>query len=216
MGDRTAYSMEAVQTPASRTGKLMDHYVSIVENNINRIMGYTRYIAADAYFMKKTFIGPMLTIGLQVITRMRPDANLQYVYTGPQKKGRGRKRITDINNQGEAGIFTNPNGGLEPTLSMGAEGDAAKTGVKYSDDLVKAAQQLYPPKAVLTELHHIAPRYLGGATNGALVPLNGAYHQVITNEFRSIYPYGLPNPGEARMLEIMEQVYSKYPLPPGY
>jgi hypothetical protein len=93
--DRTAYSIEAVQTPAHRTGKLMDHYVGIVKNNIDRILGYTHYIAADGYFMKKTFIEPMLSLGLQVVTRMRPDANLQYVYTGPQKKGRGRKRITD-------------------------------------------------------------------------------------------------------------------------
>lgn len=34
-------------------------------------------------------------MGLHVITRMRPDANLQYLYKDPQKKGRGRKRITD-------------------------------------------------------------------------------------------------------------------------
>lgn len=31
-------------------------------------------------------------MGMQVITRMRPDANLQYLYNGPQRKGRGRKR----------------------------------------------------------------------------------------------------------------------------
>jgi hypothetical protein len=112
-----------------------------------------------------------------------------------------------------------------PTLESLGMGDmkpegwsstAAGGGDKHSDDLVKAAQESYPKKAGLTELHHIAPKYLGGATNGALVPLDGAYHQVITNEFRSIYPYGLPTPGEARMLEIMKQVYSKYPLPLGY
>jgi len=75
---------------------------------------------------------------------------------------------------------------------------------------------LYPKKAGLTELHHIAPKYLGGAKNGALVPLDGAYHQVITNEFRSLYQYGLPKPGQTKMFDIMKQVYSKYPLPPGY
>jgi len=73
---------------------------------------------------------------------------------------------------------------------------AAKTGVQYSDDLVKAAQKLYPNKAGTTQLHHIAPKYLGGAADGALVPLDGAYHQV--------------------MLDIMKQVYTKFPLPPGY
>ena len=92
----------------------------------------------------------------------------------------------------------------------------AKTSIQYSDDLVNAAQKLYPNKAGITELHHIAPKYLGGAKDGALVPLDGAYHQVITNEFRSLYQYGLPKPGDAKMLEIIKQVYSKYPLPPGY
>ena len=101
-------------------------------------------------------------------------------------------------------------------LVLSAKVTAAKRGVQYSDDLVKAAQQLYPKKAGLTELHHIAPKYLGGAKNGALVPLDGAYHQVITNEFRSLYQYGLPKPGNTQMLDIMKQVYSKYPLPPGY
>ncbi|MFV0507236.1 MAG: hypothetical protein ACK5L5_11150 [Bacteroidales bacterium] len=89
-------------------------------------------------------------------------------------------------------------------------------GVKYSDDLVKAAQKLYPKKAGKIELHHPAPQYLGGAKKQTLVPLDAAYHQVITNEFRGLYQYGLPRPGEETMLEIMKQVYSKYPLPSVY
>src|SRR5690606_37754357 len=57
-----------------------------------RILSYTDWLVVDGYFMKKTFIDPVLSMGLQVITRMRPDANLQYIYTGRQKQGRGRKR----------------------------------------------------------------------------------------------------------------------------
>jgi hypothetical protein len=86
---------------------------------------------------------------------------------------------------------------------------------KY-EGLVQKAKELYPNKAHLEELHHIAPKYLGGAADGALAPLNGAYHQVITNEFRSLWSYGLGPVSEQRMLEIMKQVYSKYPLPQGY
>ncbi|SEM58327.1 hypothetical protein SAMN05216436_105243, partial [bacterium A37T11] len=32
---------------------------------------------------------PLLEAGLHVITKMRPDANLRYLYTGGKKKGRG-------------------------------------------------------------------------------------------------------------------------------
>ena len=93
---------------------------------------------------------------------------------------------------------------------------AAKGVVKYSDDLVKSAQKLYPNKAGKIELHHITPKYLGGAKNGPLVPLDGAYHQVITNEFRALWPYGKGVPSATELQNIMKQVYSKYPLPPGY
>jgi len=87
--------------------------------------------------------------------------------------------------------------------------------VSYSN-LVKAAQNLYPGKAGKIELHHITPKYLGGPSNGPLVPLDAAYHQVITNEFRALRPYGLGPVNTAQRLQIMQQVYSKYPLPPGY
>ena len=93
---------------------------------------------------------------------------------------------------------------------------AARGAVKYSDNLVKAAQQAYPKLAGKTQLHHITPKYLGGAKNGPLVPLDAAYHQQITNAFRTLHPYNLPKPSPVRLQEIMREVYSKYPLPPGY
>ena len=73
-------------------GKLMEHYVSIVKKNITLLLSHTRYLAADGYFMKRSFIDPLLTLGLHVITRMRPDANLLYLHHGPQKPGRGRNK----------------------------------------------------------------------------------------------------------------------------
>lgn len=92
VADAAAYSIEAIQTPSDIKGKLMDHYVSIIKKNISSVLLYTRYMMADGFFMKSSFIDPLLKLGLQVITRMRPDANLSYLYTGPQKTGKGRKR----------------------------------------------------------------------------------------------------------------------------
>jgi len=46
----------------------------------------------DAYFMKKDFIGPVLKMDLQVITKTRTDANMMYLFTGKQNAGRGRKK----------------------------------------------------------------------------------------------------------------------------
>jgi len=68
----------------------------------------------------------------------------------------------------------------------------------------------------VTELHHSTPKYLGGAANGPRVPLDAAYHQQITNAFRDAWKYGQAQPPAAQVQQIMRDVYSKYPLPPGY
>jgi hypothetical protein len=52
-----------------------------------------KYLAADGYFMKHSFINPLFKEGLHVITRMRPDANLRYPCHGARKCGRGRPKL---------------------------------------------------------------------------------------------------------------------------
>jgi hypothetical protein len=49
--------------------------------------------------------------------------------------------------------------------ALGA-GASLGRGAPIVDDLIAAAQKLYPCKAGLTELHHITPKYLGGAADG--------------------------------------------------
>lgn len=96
----------------------------------------------------------------------------------------------------------------------GENGSAAKKGVKYSEDLVKAAQELYPKKAGKIKLHHPTPQYLGGAKDQKLVAIDGAYHQQITNAFRNEWKYGLKEkPDDAELRIIMNKVYSQFPLP---
>ncbi len=86
----------------------------------------------------------------------------------------------------------------------------AKTNIKK---LVTEAQQRYPRKAGKIEMHHIVPKYLGGDPKGPMVGIDGAYHQMITNEFRSLYPYGQKKPSTEQLGRILESVYSKYPIP---
>jgi RHS repeat-associated protein len=84
------------------------------------------------------------------------------------------------------------------------------------DDLVRAAQEAYPKKADSVELHHVIPKYLNGPDKGLRVPLNAAYHQLITNAFRALAPYGENYRGlSATQLQvILDRVYSMYPLGP--
>jgi RHS repeat-associated protein len=92
---------------------------------------------------------------------------------------------------------------------------AARAAARNIDDLVRAAQKQFPAKAGKIEHHHITPKYLGGSPKGPTVPIDGAYHQQITNEFRRHVPYGSPKPSPTELERIMQEVYSKYPLPGG-
>ena len=96
----TAMHGIAEQRPSPKnlqaTGKtLINHYVSIIEKHIKDILSLSRYLAVDAYFMKKDFIKPLLKQGLHIITKARGDANLRYLYKGKQKGGKGRPKKYD-------------------------------------------------------------------------------------------------------------------------
>lgn len=96
VSEETAYHLHAVQTEVPIEGcNLVDQYVKMITENMPSILGYTKYLAADAYFMKKDFIEPLNKEGLHIITKMRSDANLREIYIAPEgvisQKGRPKK-----------------------------------------------------------------------------------------------------------------------------
>lgn len=108
-------------------------------------------------------------------------------------------------------------GGAIPIAGWAATGGKwIGRGAKSLDELVETAQRLYPKKAGRIEEHHITPKYLGGDSNGPTVPLDASYHQMITNEFRSLWGYGGPKPSQQQLQEVLRKVYETLPLPPGY
>jgi len=50
-----------------------------------------RYLTVDGYYAKKSFVTGASALDLHVISKLRCDANLRYVYTGRQKL-RGARR----------------------------------------------------------------------------------------------------------------------------
>ena len=100
---------------------------------------------------------------------------------------------------------------------IGKIDDFAKAANKI-DELIQLAHLKYPQLAGKYHLHHIIPMYLGGDPGETVIKLDAAYHQLITNEFRALWPYRssrtpwrYPTPNELQ--GILRQVYSKYPLP---
>jgi len=95
--NRTAFHLQGIQTPPSKERKqkrksLIGHYRDFILSKIGALKEISIRLVADGYFMKKQFILPLIKQGMTIITKMRSDANLRYIYTGKQKPGRGRKR----------------------------------------------------------------------------------------------------------------------------
>ncbi len=97
----TAFHLEAVQTPSpkelSTEGKtLVDHYAKVIVESAQFLKEMTAYLAVDGYFAKKAFINPIREqTHLHLICKLRQDADLKYLYTGPRRAGKGRPKKYD-------------------------------------------------------------------------------------------------------------------------
>jgi RHS repeat-associated protein len=71
----------------------------------------------------------------------------------------------------------------------------------------------YPKKAGKIENHHVKPIYLGGDRKGPTVPLDGSYHQEITNAIRDAFPYGKGPYPDKEVDEFLKKLYKElFPL----
>lgn len=96
----TAYHLDSVVSPSKEERELKeisltDHYAQVIEWNWEKIAGLSAYLVVDAYFSKREFIGRMSGLGLHVVSLLRSDANLSYLYNGPRRAGKGAPKKYD-------------------------------------------------------------------------------------------------------------------------
>lgn len=106
--DNTAYSLSAWQTPpqveieqlvAEQQPVSVDDDISRVDfyayhlrRDIQILRQLVNYLVVDGYYSKLKFVNVVLELGLQQIGKLRHDANLRYLYHGPQKKFGARRK----------------------------------------------------------------------------------------------------------------------------
>jgi len=94
--NHTAFHLEAVQTPNDlKSTTLLDHYASVLVERKQSLLSISKYLVADAYFSKQPFVSKLCEQGFQVVSRLRDDAFLQYLFDGKPKPGRGRPKLYD-------------------------------------------------------------------------------------------------------------------------
>lgn len=94
--NKTALHLEAVQTVGLKEDQtLLNFYAQTLTSRRQQLQQISTLLLVDAYFAKQPFIDAMIEAGFVVITRLRKDARLRYLYTGSKRKGRGRPQKYD-------------------------------------------------------------------------------------------------------------------------
>lgn len=92
-----AYAIHAQQTYSQSLYPLMtrtEYYLMHVQENRENLPDRVRYLAVDSAYANAPFIEGVLEQKLDVISKLRQNANLHYVFEGPQQ-GRGAPRKYD-------------------------------------------------------------------------------------------------------------------------
>ena len=83
---------------------IIDWYLHTLGCLPKEAFDYTRRVVADAFFSKKPFVDGLTKLGLKIISRLRDDAALYYIYKGPRtgkpgapKKYDGKVDVGNLN-----------------------------------------------------------------------------------------------------------------------
>lgn len=93
----TAYSLSAKQTPSSLSSDetRLDFYLSHLQEVVPHILKRVGYAVMDGYFAKQKFVAGVSDLGLEMIGKLRFDANLRYLYKGARSGKPGRPKKYD-------------------------------------------------------------------------------------------------------------------------
>jgi hypothetical protein len=105
---REAFGVDATQTPAGLSGNTaskehssegyssVDFYIEQIQDLHGRLaeMGVS-YWVGDGFYAKRKVFRAITAMDGDLITRLRSDANLRYLYTGPRKTGPGAPKLYD-------------------------------------------------------------------------------------------------------------------------
>lgn len=92
--------LRAHQTPGmselkQRNKTLVQHYIGVIKLYSKKLIKVTDIVVADAYFFTSTFVDGIAEFGFHLVSRLRNNAELRYLYTGPRTGKRGHPKLID-------------------------------------------------------------------------------------------------------------------------
>ena len=83
---------------------IIDWYLHVLGCLPQEVFEYSKRVVADAFFSKRPFVDGLTKLGLKIISRLRDDAALYYIYNGPRtgkpgapKKYDGKVDVENLN-----------------------------------------------------------------------------------------------------------------------
>lgn len=87
----TAMHYFVKQTPTGlKNEEVLNHYSQLLTSKKEELQSVSKVVAADAYFSKEPYVTSLVKDDFEVISRFRKDANLRYLYAGPQRGSTGK------------------------------------------------------------------------------------------------------------------------------
>ena len=89
------YTLCAQQTPVSEatSGRTrVDDYLDHLRATRVALPATVRHLVGDGFYSKRKWVDGVVGLGLDAIGKLRHDANLKYLYDGPQKKKGARRK----------------------------------------------------------------------------------------------------------------------------
>ena len=82
----------ANKTPKETRTTRIDIYLAHIKRDTKLLLGKIRYLVADSFYAKTKFVNGVREHGLHLVSKLRHDADLRWLYNGEQKaKGRPRQ-----------------------------------------------------------------------------------------------------------------------------
>lgn len=91
----TALHLYAQQTVLQDGQDLMGFYINVLHQQAQQLLKISNILCVDAYFSKHQYVTTATSCGFTLVSRLRNDAVLRYLYQGKQMGKRGRPKTYD-------------------------------------------------------------------------------------------------------------------------
>jgi len=114
------YTLSVQQTPVIEKASertRVDAYLDHLRATVSALPAAVRHLVGDGFYSKRKWVDGVVNSGLDAIGKLRHDANLKYLYDGPQKRKGARRKYDGKVNLAERSRWR-AHGKVDPELDI--------------------------------------------------------------------------------------------------